>query len=114
MDANNVNERILELCRSRGWSLYRLALNSDIAYSVINNMIKHNHIPGINTLQKICKAFQISLSDFFNSELFSSVSEPVYTKLWSMLNEDDKEKVIIYMYGLLHMTIPNEDFENDI
>ena len=115
MDCNTVNERILELCRQRGWSEYKLAKMSSISNSTINAMFKNNHLPTFYTLQKICNAFQISLSQFFDCELFEPNEESeVYKRLWKNLSPQDREKVLIYMYGLLHLDIKKEDIMNDI
>lgn len=115
MDYNNVNKRILELCKQRGWSKYRLAKEADIGNSAISAMFKHNHVPTIHNLEKICNAFQITLSQFFDCNLFSANRETtLYVHLWNDLTTDNKEKVLIYMHGLLHKEIQKEDFDNEL
>ena len=114
MDTNNVNKRILGLCKEKGWSEYRLAAESDIPNSSINAMFKQNQTPTIYNLQKICNAFHISLSQFFDNELFRGTETPTFIALWNKLNENEREKVLIYMHGLLNLTIPEEGFKSDI
>lgn len=115
MDYNEVNKRILELCEQRNWSKYRLAQESKIGNSAISAMFKHNHVPTIHNLKKICDAFQITLSQFFDSNFFyPKNSTKIYIELWNQLNVGDREKVLIYMYGLLHKEIKKEDFNDDI
>lgn len=65
MENNTTLNRIQELCQQRGWSLYKLAKESDIPYSSLNNIFQRNTQPTISTLEKICAGFQISLHDFF-------------------------------------------------
>ena len=65
MENNTTLTRIQELCQQRGWSLYKLAKESDIPYSSLNNIFQRNTQPTISTLEKICAGFQISLHDFF-------------------------------------------------
>lgn len=78
-------------------------------------MFKHNHVPTIHNLKKICDAFQITLSQFFDNHLFNtSNNTSLYIELWNHLNINDQEKVLIYMHGLLHKEMPKEDFNNDI
>lgn len=114
MDCNNVNKRILELCKQRNWTEYKLAKETKIPNSSINAMFKHNHMPTIHNIQKICDAFQVTLSQFFDSELFNRKNNTdLYIELWSKLTETDKEKVLIYMYGLLHQ-IPKEEDKDDL
>ena len=115
MDYNNVNKRILELCERRNWSEYKLSRIANIPNSSINAMFKYNHVPTIHNLKKICDAFQITLSQFFNSKLFGQNNkDQLYIELWNQLNINDQEKVIIYMHGLLHKEIQKEDFKNDL
>lgn len=115
MDYNEVNKRILELCEQRNWSKYKLAQESKIGNSAISAMFKNNHVPTIHNLTKICNAFQISLSQFFDSEFFIEKNNTqIYIELWNQLNISDQEKVLIYMYGLLHKEIKKEDYKNDL
>ena len=111
---NNVNKRINELCKEKGWSEYKLAKESGMQNSSINAMLKHNHIPSIPTLEKICAAFDITLSQFFDSELFQKSKTPLFIELWDKLDSLKKEKVLIYIHGLLSLPISKEDLENDI
>lgn len=115
MDYNDINKRILELCKEKNWSEYKLSQESNIPNSSINAMFKHNHVPTIHNLKKICDAFQITLSQFFDNHLFNtSNNTSLYIELWNQLNINDQEKVLIYMHGLLHKEMPKEDFNNDI
>lgn len=112
---NEVNKRILELCKQKNWSEYKLAQKANIPNSSINAMFKHNHVPTIHNLQKICFAFDITLSQFFDSPLFfKSNTTQFYIELWNQLNKCDREKVLIYIHGLLHKEISKEDFHNDL
>lgn len=72
MESNTTLLRIQELCKQRGWSLYKLAKESNIAYSSLNNIFLRNTQPTISTLEKICNGFQISMSDFFNDATTSN------------------------------------------
>lgn len=114
MDINDINRRILELCEEKGWSEYKLAKESGIPNSSLNSIFKNNHTPNFYTLQKICEGLQIPLSHFFDSKLFSNIDTPVFLKLWNSLDDDCREKVLIYMYGLLRITVPKEGLKNEI
>lgn len=116
MDCNNVNKRILELCKKKGWTEYKLAQESNIPNSSINAMFKHNHVPTIHNLKKICEAFDITLSQFFDSSLFYKKDDTqLYVQLWNDLPAPDRELVIAYMHGLLKRSINMEDGKcNDI
>ena len=61
-----VLERILQLRLERGWSEYRLSEESGIAQTTISSWFRKNISPSIPSLEKICNAYNISLSQFFN------------------------------------------------
>lgn len=68
----DVLKRIDEMMKERGWSDYRLAQESNLSTSTIANIRKRNTIPSVTTLECICDAFGITLSQFFAED-----SEPV-------------------------------------
>ena len=106
MDYNAVNERILELCKQKNWSEYKLAQKANIPNSSINAMFKHNHVPTIHNLKKICDAFEITLSQFFDNKLFNNQdNKELYIQLWNDLADTEKQLVITYMHGLLKRPI---------
>ena len=66
-------------------------------------------------IKKICDAFQITLSQFFDCDLFDSKKDSqLYIELWNKLHPSDQEKVLIYMRGLLHIEITKEDLKDDL
>lgn len=64
---NDILKRITSLMNTRNWTLYKLAKESDIPYSSLNSMFQKNNQPTISTLEKICKAFNITMSEFFSN-----------------------------------------------
>lgn len=111
---NIINKRILDLCNQKGWSVYKLSKESGIQNSTINAMFKNNHTPNFYSLQKICDGLQITLSGFFDCELFNCYPTSIIIDMWNKLNGDDKEKVLIYMHGLLHKEIPKEGLNDEL
>lgn len=61
----DIHERLHQLLRNRGWTTYRLALNCGLSHATIANIYKRNTVPSIPTLDAICKAFGITLAQFF-------------------------------------------------
>ena len=116
MEIEAINKRISQLCKSRGMSYYRLAKKSGLSESVLSSIRRGKNLPSLDTLEKICKTINITMSEFFNSELFEMCqhTKKLYISLWQELSTKDKEKVLIYMYGLLHKEIPKKDFKNDL
>lgn len=62
----DVIKRINTIMKERGWSDYRLSLECGLSVSTIANIHRRNTIPSIPTLEAICKAFDISLAQFFS------------------------------------------------
>ena len=50
---------------ARGWSEYQLAERSGLPQSTISSWYRKNMIPTIPSLEKICAAFGITLSQLF-------------------------------------------------
>ena len=88
MNEDDVLNRIKELCTQKGWSTFKLHKESGVPYSSLNNLFQRNNIPTISTLIKICNAFNISLSAFFDGLQVT----PSYS---------DKQKALMQRYGEL-------------
>lgn len=61
----NVLDKITTLRLSRHWSEYQLAERSGLTQSTISSWYRKNLIPSIPSLERICDAFGITLSQFF-------------------------------------------------
>lgn len=61
----DVLERITAYRTQKGWSEYQLAEKSGLTQSTISSWYRKNLVPSIPSLEKICKAFGITLSQFF-------------------------------------------------
>ena len=105
MTEDFVLKRLNELCKEKKWSIYRLAKESDISYSTLNNMINRQNTPSFSTLIKLCQGLNISLPDFFSednqptqltSEEIDLISE------WQKMSLDEKKILKAYIKGLLH------------
>lgn len=104
MRDTDVIQHIQDLCKERNWSYYRLAKESDIPYSTLNNMISRTNIPTIPTLQKLCDGFGITLADFFldqpdHPQLTDGQKELV--ELYNRLDHEKKNVLKAYIKGLL-------------
>lgn len=81
---------------ARGWTEYQLAENSGLPQSTISSWYCKNTVPKIPSLEKICAAFDITLS-----QLFSNGKEPVLLtesqqrllNYWAGLNKEQQELV---------------------
>ena len=61
----DILDRIIELRIERNWSEYQLAEKSGLTQSTISSWYKKNMLPTVPSLEKICDACNITLSQFF-------------------------------------------------
>lgn len=61
----DVMGRIQQLLRQRGWTEYRLAKESGLSQSTLNNIFSRHTVPTVATIEMIAKSFGITLSQFF-------------------------------------------------
>lgn len=64
----DVLEQIVYYRKQKGWSEYQLAEESGLTQSTISSWYRKNMIPSIPSLEKVCNAFGITLSQFFSTE----------------------------------------------
>lgn len=81
----DILRKINKMRLDRNWSIYRLSVESDVPQSTLTNMFNRETLPSITTLESICSAFKISLSDFFIEEE-------------KQMNEDNEDKELLSMY----------------
>ena len=60
--------RINELLEQRGWSKYRLAKEANLSQTTITSMISRGNKPTVSTIESCCKAFGITMAEFFNAD----------------------------------------------
>lgn len=106
MIENGVLDRIKFFLEYRHWSIYKLAKESGLSYSSLNNIFNRNTCPSVATLEKICTGFNISLSEFFAyeenplkmDELTDAEQEIV--NIYRSMSDTDKKLLTAYMDGL--------------
>lgn len=92
-----VLERILQLRLERNWSEYRLSEESGIAQTTISSWFKKDIYPSIPSLEKICKAYDISMAQFFNFDNEPVSLSPEQNELlenWNRLSGEQKNAVL--------------------
>ena len=80
----------------RGWSEYQLAERSGLPQSTISSWYRKNMVPTIPSLEKICAAFGITLSQLFaEGDMPVSLTDAQRKLLerWSRLNEDQQAAI---------------------
>ena len=73
-----VEKRIVELCADQGIAINALANISGVSpstvYSILNEKSQN---PGVCSIKKICDGLEISIREFFDSDLFDDLEQEV-------------------------------------
>ncbi|MBQ9743553.1 MAG: helix-turn-helix transcriptional regulator [Clostridia bacterium] len=71
-------KRINELCRERNITVNRLAFMSGVTQSTLNNIVGgRNKSVTVSTLKKLCDGLEISIRDFFSSNVFNDLEQEI-------------------------------------
>ena len=117
IEQNKTLARIEEQMKRRHWSIYRLSKESGIPYNTLYNLFSRNNNPSIDTTQKLCNCFGISISELFSDDPmpeikmdYSSTEKNIILD-FRELNRNKKQLLITYLAGLKG-TLPNEYSED--
>ena len=73
-----VAKRILELCEDRSMAVNALGTVSGVSPSTIYSMLNEkSQNPGVVSLKKLCDGLDISLREFFDSDLFDDLEQEI-------------------------------------
>jgi transcriptional regulator with XRE-family HTH domain len=93
----DVLKHIDELMKQRGWSINHLAKQADMPQSTLSGLYQRNNCPTIPTLEKICDAFGITMSEFFapdNGLTALTEEQRILLDKWDSLPHQHKEAVL--------------------
>lgn len=93
----DVLKEIIKQRESRHWTEYELAVRAGIPQSTISSWYNKNKKPNLTTLEKICKTFEIPMS-----QLFAESDDPICLTAkqrelldhWSTLDEKQREIIL--------------------
>lgn len=100
----DIRQRLVELQKQYGWSDYKIAKEAGLSANTVSNIYKRGNTPSLVTLEALCKAFGITMSQFFAEgnmveitpelrELFDkwiTLTPEQKTALWSIIKTYDK------------------------
>ena len=93
---NDVLTVITQQREARGWTEYQLAERSGLPQSTISSWYRKNMMPTIPSLEKICDAFGITMSQLFAGDGDAIMLTPSQRKLmerWSRLSDEQQSVV---------------------
>lgn len=79
--------------QERGWTEYQLAERSGLPQSTISSWYRKNMMPTIPSLEKICGAFGITLSQLFaegDTPVTLTDTQKKLLERWTRLNEEQQ------------------------
>lgn len=88
---------ITEYRQNKGWTEYQLAEQSGLPQSTISSWYRKNMIPTLPSLEKICMAFGITLSQLFAEDddpVTLTASQKELLMRWSRL--DEKQQAVLF------------------
>jgi len=71
-------ERFLQLCNEKGWKINELANISGVTPSTAYSMMDNSRRDiSIRTIKKFCDGLEITLGDFFSTEIFDELEQEI-------------------------------------
>ena len=95
----DILDKIDNLRKQRGWSIYKLAEEATLTQSTVANMFARKSLPSINTLKLICEAFNMSLAEFFSENVV--VEKTTISSKFHKLSDRDK-KIVNSLIDLMY------------
>ena len=97
-----IADKKTSLCEKCDISKYRLSQLSGISQSSLGRIMAQENLPSLITLEKICAALGVTLSQFFqegNSENLTEKQKEVL-RIWNNLSTNEQETVMSMLRGL--------------
>ena len=91
----DILKRLVELQNQRGWTDYRIAKEAGLSPNTVSNIYRRNNVPSMITLEALCKAFGITMAQFFAEDEMVELSpelRELFAK-WTALTEEQKTVV---------------------
>ncbi|MDR1263252.1 MAG: helix-turn-helix domain-containing protein [Oscillospiraceae bacterium] len=70
--------RMNALCAAKGITINGLCNRAGVTQSTVHDiMASKTHSPGVATLKKLCDGLDVSIREFFNTELFDDLDQEI-------------------------------------
>lgn len=97
-------ERIIQLRAERNWTEYRLSEESGVPQSTISSWFRQNVKPSNRSLEKICKAFNMTMSQFYsfqNEPVTLTERQRQVLDNWNKLNPKQQDIILELLNSML-------------
>lgn len=99
----DILRKIEKLRLDRNWSEYELSKYAEIPQSTISSWYRKNQVPALTSLDKLCKAFDITLSMLVADEddcVELSSEDKEALRLFHCLSSNQKETLLQFLAAL--------------
>ena len=73
-----IADRIRSLCKERGWTPNHLSYVAAVPQATIKSILNdESNNPGTVTIKKLCDGFEITLGEFFSTDIFDSLDQEI-------------------------------------
>ena len=89
----------------RNWSEYRLCSEADLPQSTVSSWYRKNILPTLGSLEKVCKSFGMTLSQFLaDEESMIELSDDLkdWCDLYLLLTPEEKKTATEFMRMLVN------------
>lgn len=103
MKSEEIVDALIELRDIRGWTNYKIAVESGLPASTVSNIFKRKTMPQLDTLLAICNGFGISLVRLFEETEQHKIltdDESRIINLMENLNPETQTEIITLMKKL--------------
>ena len=101
----DILKKITQMRLERDWTEYELAERAELTQSTISSWYRKNLVPSIPSLEHICSAFGVTLSQFFlESECFSeqiTKDQLDILNRWNRLTKEQQNKLASFLDTIL-------------
>lgn len=89
---------------ARHWTTHHMALEADINPTTILNWINRNTVPSVEAIEKLCQAFGITMSEFFNESgdiSYLTEEQKQLLNKWNCLHKNEKCHLLEFITALI-------------
>jgi transcriptional regulator with XRE-family HTH domain len=98
----DISKRLKELRKKMGFSQYKLSKESGVSQSYLSCLEAGKKTPTVDTLEKICNTFGISLSEFFemNNDNIPDPYTQAIIKEIKKLDDEQKKSLKLFLSSI--------------
>jgi transcriptional regulator with XRE-family HTH domain len=101
----NILNRITELRLSHNWTEYQLAQKAGLPQSTISSWYRKEMLPTLQSLEKICNAYDITMAQFLSEDENLTEITPTQKELlskWELLSPKQKQAFLELMSSIIY------------